>query len=132
MKNCKNGGPITDTPMLSPKGVSTSPKRLPQFLDARAANTKKFITEDPGSFGAGSDKRVQALQKAKGGWIQGAIKHPGALHRSLHVPMGQKIPAAKLAKAAHSSNPQLARRAALAKELKGFHKASGGEVKTRW
>jgi hypothetical protein len=66
---------------------------------------------------------------AKGGkWIQGAIKHPGALHRTLGVPQGKKIPAAKLAKAAHSSNPTTRRRAALAKTLKGLHKAKGGHI----
>ena len=59
---------------------------------------------------------------ARGGkWIAGAIKHPGALHRQLGVPQGQKIPASKLAKAAHSSDPTLRRRANLAKTLKGFH-----------
>lgn len=55
-------------------------------------------------------------------WIQGAIKHPGALHKSLHVKEGQKIPAKKLAKAAHSKNPTTRKRAALAKTLKGMHK----------
>ena len=57
-----------------------------------------------------------------GHWIQGAIKHKGALHKELGVPQGQKIPAAKLAKAAKSSNPVERKRAAFAKELKGFHK----------
>lgn len=61
-------------------------------------------------------------------WIAGAIKHPGALHKELHVPEGEKIPAKKLAKAAHSSNPKLAKRAKFAETLKGFHKADGGEV----
>lgn len=51
-------------------------------------------------------------------WIAGAIKHPGALHRELGVPEGQKIPASKLNKAAHSSNPTLKKRAVLAKTLK--------------
>jgi hypothetical protein len=59
--------------------------------------------------------------KAGGNWIQGAIKHPGALHKALHVPAGEKIPAKKLAKAAHSSNPTMRRRAALAKTLKKLH-----------
>lgn len=54
-------------------------------------------------------------------WIKGAIKHPGALHSHLGVPQGQKIPAAKLAKATHSSNPTIKREADLAKTLKGFH-----------
>lgn len=62
--------------------------------------------------------------KADGGgtkWIQGAIKHPGALHKQLHVPAGEKIPAKKLEKAARSENPTLARRARLAKTLKKLH-----------
>lgn len=49
------------------------------------------------------------------------IKHPGALHRELGVAQGKKIPEAKLAKAEHSKNPKLRRRAALAETLKGFH-----------
>lgn len=55
-------------------------------------------------------------------WIAGAIKKPGALHKSLGVPEGEKIPAKKLDKAAHSDNPTLAKRANLAKTLKSFHK----------
>lgn len=55
-------------------------------------------------------------------WIKGAISHPGALHKELGVPEGQKIPAAKIAKAAHSDNPKLAQRARLAEVLKGFKK----------
>ena len=52
-------------------------------------------------------------------WIAGAIKHPGALHKQLGVPQGEKIPAAKLAKAA-SSGGKLGARARLAETLKGF------------
>ena len=55
-----------------------------------------------------------------GNWIAGAIKHKGALHRDLGVPMGKKIPAGKLAKAEHSSNPTIAKRARLAKTLASF------------
>ena len=54
-------------------------------------------------------------------WIKSAIKHPGALHAELHVPQGQKIPAAKLSKATHSSNTTLRHRAQLAVTLKGFN-----------
>jgi hypothetical protein len=53
-------------------------------------------------------------------WIAGAIKHPGALHRQLHVPQGQSIPAKKLAAAAQKGGV-LGRRARLAKTLKGLH-----------
>jgi len=55
-------------------------------------------------------------------WIQGAIKHPGALHKELGVPKGKKIPTAKLKKAEHSKNPTTAKRAHLAETLKSFHK----------
>jgi hypothetical protein len=54
-------------------------------------------------------------------WIAGAISHPGALHRALHVPAGEKIPAAKLAKAAKSNDPTTKKRAILAKTLSKFH-----------
>lgn len=54
-------------------------------------------------------------------FIQKAIKHPGDLHKELHVSAGEKIPAKKLEKAAHSNNPTLKKRAVLAKTLKSFH-----------
>jgi len=54
-------------------------------------------------------------------WIQKAIKHPGGLHRSLHVPADQPIPAGKLEKATHSTNPRIKKQAVLAKTLKGMH-----------
>lgn len=54
-------------------------------------------------------------------WIQGAIKHPGALHKELGVPQGKKIPAGKLA-AASKKGGTLGKRARLAQTLKGFKK----------
>ena len=54
-------------------------------------------------------------------WIQKAIKHPGALHKALGVPSGQKIPEKKLMKAEHSKNPLTRKRAHLAETLKSFH-----------
>ena len=77
------------------------------------------------------DKQQSMKGLKKGGaakWIQGAIKHPGALHKALHVASGEKIPAKKLAKATHSENPKLAKRARLAETLKGMHKADGGSA----
>lgn len=52
-------------------------------------------------------------------WISKAInpKNKGALHRELGVPMGKKIPAAKLAKAAKAGG-KLGRRARLAQTLR--------------
>lgn len=55
-------------------------------------------------------------------WIQGMHMKKGALHSTLGVPQGQKIPAAKIEAAAHSSNPTTRRRAILAKTLKKMHK----------
>jgi hypothetical protein len=55
-------------------------------------------------------------------WIAGAIKHPGALHKELHVKKGEKIPVKKLKKAEHSKNPTLRKRAVLAETLKKMHK----------
>jgi len=54
-------------------------------------------------------------------FIQKAIKHPGALHKELGVPMGKKIPAKKLAKAAKAKGKE-GKRARLAETLKGLHK----------
>ncbi len=57
----------------------------------------------------------------KGHWIAGATKNKGGLHRALHVPMGQKIPAGKLAKATHSSNSTTRKEADLAETLSHLH-----------
>jgi hypothetical protein len=52
-------------------------------------------------------------------WIQKAIKHPGALHKELHVPEGKKIPVKKLNAAAKKPGIE-GKRARLAKTLRGF------------
>ncbi len=54
-------------------------------------------------------------------WIQKAIKKPGALHKQMGVPKGEKIPAKKLAAAAKKPG-KLGQRARLAQTLKGFKK----------
>jgi hypothetical protein len=64
---------------------------------------------------------MKDAMKKHGHWIKEAIKHPGALHRELHVPMGEKIPAKKLAKAAKAPGVE-GRRARLAETLKGLKK----------
>ena len=55
-------------------------------------------------------------------WIAGAIKKPGALHKSLGVPMEKKIPAGKLSKAANAGGT-LGKRARLAETLESFPRA---------
>ena len=54
-------------------------------------------------------------------WIQKAVKHKGGLHQSLHVPADRPIPASRLEKATHSTNPKIKKQAVLAKTLKGLH-----------
>ena len=54
-------------------------------------------------------------------WIQGAIKKPGALRKSLGVKAGEKIPAKTLNRAAKASG-KVGQRARLAKTLKGVKK----------
>jgi hypothetical protein len=53
-------------------------------------------------------------------WIAGAIKHPGALRKTLGVKKGKKIPEAKL-KAAAKKGGKEGKRARLAETLKSFH-----------
>ena len=54
-------------------------------------------------------------------WITKAIKKPGALRSALGVKEGQKIPSAKLAKAAKATG-KMGQRARLAQTLKGLKK----------
>lgn len=57
-------------------------------------------------------------------WMQEAVpeSHKGKLHRALHVPEGEKIPAEKLAEAKHSSNPHVRKMAVLAGTFRHFSK----------
>jgi hypothetical protein len=55
-------------------------------------------------------------------WIKGAIKHPGALHKELNVPVGKKIPKSKIEKATHSKNPTERKRANVAETLGKMNK----------
>jgi hypothetical protein len=50
-------------------------------------------------------------------FIAGAVRHPGALRKTLHAKRGEKIPTAKLKKAEHSKNPTTKKRAFLAETL---------------
>ena len=87
---------------------------------------KKAIRQHDEHMHEGKHEELHLKKGGKAKWIAGAIKHPGALHKSLHVKEGEKIPAKKLAKAAHSDNPKLAKRARLAQTLKRMHKDGGG------
>ncbi len=66
---------------------------------------------------------------AKKLWIKEAIKHKGALRKSLGAKEGKNIPAKKLAAAAKKGGV-MGKRANLAKTLKGFHRTSDGKMKS--
>jgi len=53
-------------------------------------------------------------------WIKDAIKKPGALHKELGVPKGEKIPKKKLEAAAKKGGKE-GKRARLAETLESFH-----------
>lgn len=54
-------------------------------------------------------------------WIQGAVKHKGALRKELGVKKGEKIPHAELEEAAKAKGKE-GRRARLALEFEKFNK----------
>jgi len=55
-------------------------------------------------------------------WIQGAIKHPGALRAKLGIKEGKTIPKEMLVKAEHSKNPTTRKQAVLAETLSHMRK----------
>jgi hypothetical protein len=76
--------------------------------------------KNPGDlFNAFQAKKKEREEKHKN-FIAKAIKHPGALHRELGIPVGKKIPAKTLARAAKKGGKE-GKRARLAETLKSFH-----------
>ncbi len=61
------------------------------------------------------------MAKSKKFWIQEAVSKPGALHKDLGVPKGEKIPMKKL-KQAEKEGGKVAKRAILAETLRKFKK----------
>ena len=61
------------------------------------------------------------MKNKKKNFIQRAIKKPGALHKDLGVPQGEKIPASKIAKAAKESG-KVGQRARFAQTLAKIRK----------
>jgi hypothetical protein len=59
------------------------------------------------------------MAKRKRNWIKKAIKHPGALRRSLGVKKGGKIPAGRL-RAAAKKPGTMGKRARFAEMLRSF------------
>ncbi len=110
-------------------GIRRKPAK-PGNIAKATAGDKQVAQQQPGQEmpprntepGAGISN--QDPQLADGGkpkkWIAGAIKHPGALHKELGVPEGEKIPKSKIKSAEGSDNPKLAKRAQLAETMSHF------------
>lgn len=68
-----------------------------------------------------TDNRGGRVGYASGGGIHIKPSHKGLLHKDLGVPQDQPIPAGKLAKAEHSSDPAVRKRVTFAENAKKFH-----------
>ena len=83
---------------------------------------------------AASRTRPMAEGKKKH-WVKKKDFHPGGekgkLHRELGIPEGQKIPAGRLAAAAHSSNAEVKRDAIRAQTMKKWHHGGSRSEKMR-
>ncbi len=71
--------------------------------------------------GEGGAPKLHAGKHARGGGIHIKKSHQGLLHKNLGVAKGSKIPAKKLSKALHSSNPAVKKRAVFAENAKHWH-----------
>jgi hypothetical protein len=120
-----------DRAMRKSGGRAESADRSKRYLtpdnlinrDVRMANEDREGLKHVGGF-----KRGGKTDGHKVKWIQDAIKHPGSLHKALHVPKGEKIPEKKL-HAAEQKGGKLAKKAHLAETLKRMHHAKGGKAK---
>ena len=90
--------------------------------EGRASGGKVLAKDWAGTASEKESDKAEMGRKSGGKIPSGFIKHPGALHKSLKVPMGEKIPAKKLEKAEHSDNPKLKKRAIQAETMKGWKK----------
>lgn len=99
---------------MQPNQKITAPAGLPFLSPGSGAGPNGEV------YGKGFDppKTEHVDLGEKGGFSV----HKGALHRALHVPEGEKIPAAKLAEASNSKNPHVRHMAASAHGLKAMAK----------
>ena len=89
------------------------------YEDEPSVRTRAY-SEKAKDFGKEGQVGMKRGGMAKGGnWIKSAIKKPGALKKSLGVPMDKPIPAKKLEKASKAPG-KMGQRARLAMTLKGM------------
>jgi hypothetical protein len=111
----------TTEPMKQAAKQAKMKKMKEEVTDTLKGREKKsadpFLSKKVKIEGDVKEEVEQIEEKEK--WIQKAIKKPGALHKQLHVPAGEKIPAEKLKSAAEKGG-KLGKRANLAMTLKKF------------
>ena len=88
---------------------------------AKGGRAKKWVEGE----GEKSRRRLDRPGRARGGaekWIQntGVSENKGGLHRALHVPEGEPIPAKKLAAGLDSDSPHIRHMSQFAKNVKGL------------
>lgn len=77
------------------------------------------VAMDQGKSYSSAQARLSRPKRKPKNFIKTAIKHPGALHKEMGVPQGEKIPEGRLRKAA-SAGGKLGRRARFAEMLRGL------------
>ena len=124
------GSTATPKPVASKPPGSTFNPNAPKIMVNNSVEYSDFdsVLESLMDNGFGLDEALALMvnMSEEKDWIQGAIKKPGALHREMGIPEGEKIPEAKL-KAAAKKGGKLGERARLAMTLKGFHKEANFE-----
>jgi hypothetical protein len=110
LKRIKAGEDVPHGPPPMKGGAPAALKDRPENRRKRQIEAQEREAESPEAAELGHDGKK---------WIAGAIKHPGALHRDLGVPQGQKIPESKLSAAA-SKGGKVGQRARLAETLGGL------------
>ena len=120
---------LDTTPGLVPAGMQAVAKNLWNTADSHLTGPT-VATGQGRPFIAKLGDEIRQIQKeavdvmngelVEKNWIKGAINHPGALHKELGVPAGEKIPAAKLNAAAKKPGKE-GMRARLAKTLGKMH-----------
>lgn len=124
-QNYKRGGKAEGGKLPSPYEAMRSEERMGRVKveEKNKMPSPKEAAESAARVGDVPEGRKSGGKK----WIAGAIKHPGALRKSLGVKEGEKIPAKKLSKAAEAPG-KLGQRARLAQTLKKLGKKRGGGV----
>src|SRR5271166_2605996 len=129
-RHAQGGGPIPPVGAAPPGGATVMPPggaltpQQTQMLQARRAQMMGAQGGmPPGGAPAAAAPGMRPPGMGKGGKTPNF--HPGGekgkLHREMGIPEGEKIPAGRLEKAAHSGNPEMRRDAIRAQTMKKWH-----------